>query len=50
MEQFVGLFGRIIIVFHAANVTLAGEKRAPKTVEENDSLNEEAGWELALIS
>lgn len=50
MEQFVGLFGRIIIVFHAANVTLVGEKRAPKTVEEDDSLNEEAGWVLALIS
>lgn len=42
MELSVGAFGQIINAFHAVNVNCAGEKRAPKTVEDNDSLNEEA--------
>lgn len=41
----------IDLVFHfcTAHVSLAGEKRASKAVEGNDSLDEEAGFMLALI-
>lgn len=48
MEAFVGLVGRII-AFHALDMSLAGQKRASKTVEANDSLDEEAGCALVLM-
>ena len=50
MKLFIGRFGRILIPFHATDVTLAGEKRAPETIQGNDSLNKEARRLLALIS
>lgn len=43
MELLIGLFGRIIIPFHAVYVTLARGKWATKAVQENDSLNQESG-------
>lgn len=43
MELLIDLFGCIITPFHAVDVTLARGKWAPKTVQENDSLDQESG-------